>query len=83
MQRRVALLMTAFAVVARAQVATQGEPRSVLLSPQLQTLEAALKKSDPGQNSAVVFNEFVGGHELFNWRQKLPEALTYVLGRRP
>ena len=32
---------------------------------------------------AVVFNEFVGGHDLFNWRQKLPEAIAFVLGQRP
>ena len=34
-----------------------------------------------GEKASVVFKEFVGGHELFNWRQVLPEALTYVLGQ--
>jgi enterochelin esterase-like enzyme len=32
------------------------------------------------KNASVVFDEFVGGHELFNWKQKLPEAIEYVLG---
>ena len=32
----------------------------------------------------VSFDEFVGSHAPYNWRQKLPEAIAYVLGaKRP
>ena len=48
MKHHVALLIMVYAVVAHAQVATQGEAASPLVSPRLQSLESSLKKSDSG-----------------------------------
>jgi enterochelin esterase family protein len=93
MKHRVAVLMLTFAVVARAQVATQGEPGSVLLSQRLQTLEASLKKSDPGALESfwtkvkaehTPIQEAVSGHPdevLFTFLLRATEASDGINAR--